>query len=71
MTTTYLVTKETITLKWCDTCKGAGKKTRTFQGRKFTENCIMCKGTGKQQVKKTTQVPLAEALESLKFKVES
>lgn len=70
MSIVYLVTKETTTLQWCETCQGAGKKTRTFKGQKFTDNCFMCGGTGKQQVKKTTQVPLAEALESLKFKVE-
>lgn len=62
MSIVYLVTKETTTLQWCETCQGAGKKTRTFKGQKFTDNCFMCGGTGKREVKKTTHVTLQEAL---------
>jgi DnaJ-class molecular chaperone len=69
MSTTYRVIKETVSYRFCNTCGGTGKKTRTFQGQKFTGACPMCGGTGKQEVKTTTHVPLEEALESLKFKV--
>jgi DnaJ-class molecular chaperone len=65
MSTNYFVIQETTTLQWCETCKGSGKKTRTFKGQKFTNNCFMCGGTGKREVKKTTHVTLQEALHNI------
>lgn len=65
--TTYKVIKETATFRFCEQCKGAGKKTHTLRGEKFTNTCAFCKGTGKQKVIHRTEVTLKEALEELGF----
>lgn len=62
MSVNYLVIKETTAFRFCETCAGTGKKTRSFQGRRFTVNCVMCKGTGKQELKQTTHISLQQAL---------
>ena len=63
--TTYKVTAETYAWRECSTCKGAGHKSRTFQGHTFKEVCVMCGGSRREKITHRTEVTLQEALEKL------
>jgi DnaJ-class molecular chaperone len=63
--TVFKVIKETWAWIACQNCKGAGVKTSTFRGQKFTNTCSRCGGTRREKKVHRTEVPLVEALKEL------
>jgi len=61
----YNVKKKTTAFVQCSDCSGTGKKSRTFQGAKFVDNCFRCKGTGREAITHETDVTLLQALKEL------
>lgn len=61
----FTVFKNTYTFKTCSDCNGKGTKKRSFRKMEFVYNCHTCKGSGKEKVKSTEEVSLAEALKEI------
>jgi len=61
----FVITKKHYAYVECSSCRGIGKKTHSFNGNKFIESCIRCKGSGREKLTRRTEVNLIQALKEL------
>lgn len=60
-----LIIKEEISYILCPACNAVGIRTRTFRNHKFVQSCRECKGTGRKEIVKRTEISLQDALKQL------